>query len=88
MAIFPKDAAQKLSNEIGKYDIVTIGNGMGQQESTKELVQRPCSFPPVLFSMPMPVGRFVNTLSFYGRNFRYPNTTYQKSDLSLPSKPI
>lgn len=37
---FSKDAAQKLSNEIGKYDIVTIGNGMGQQESTKELVQK------------------------------------------------
>lgn len=37
---FSKDAAQKLSNGIGKYDIVTIGNGMGQQESTKELVQK------------------------------------------------
>lgn len=37
---FSKDAAQKLSNEIGKYDIVTIGNGMGQLESTKAMVQK------------------------------------------------
>ena len=37
---FSKDAAQKLSNEIGKYNIVTIGNGMGQLESTKAMVQK------------------------------------------------
>ncbi|MBM6809289.1 NAD(P)H-hydrate dehydratase [Faecalicoccus pleomorphus] len=37
---FSKDAAQKLSNEIGKYDIIAIGNGMGQLESTKAMVQK------------------------------------------------
>lgn len=37
---FSKDATQKLSNEIGKYDIITIGNGMGQLESTKAMVQK------------------------------------------------
>ncbi|SUO04355.1 yjeF C-terminal region, hydroxy-ethyl-thiazolekinase-related protein [Faecalicoccus pleomorphus] len=37
---FSNTAIEVLTKETGKYDIVTIGNGMGQQESTKELVQK------------------------------------------------
>lgn len=37
---FSNTAIEALAKETGKYDIVTIGNGMGQQESTKKLVQK------------------------------------------------
>lgn len=37
---FSLEALSSLSQEAGRYDIVTIGNGMGKNESTKALVQK------------------------------------------------